>query len=151
MLKLLIFVPCEKVIIGEKGQPSLIGVLELITLKASPELSPEALSPFRWGFLTLWRRTESIDKPIVYESEIRLMRPDGTQALKVNTEFSVTDEHENYRQDAGDISVFPTGQDGTCYLELFLRKKGDEEWEPITKYPILVKHIKETAHEQKSA
>ena len=141
MLKLLIFVPCERLIIAEKGQPSLIGVIELVTVKRVPELTADALTPFRWSFITLWHREHDVAEPVTYQEELRLMRPDGSEALKIMAEFEVTNNHQNYRQDGGEIPVFPVGQEGVHLLELFLKKRDDPEWKHVTSFPIFVKHI----------
>jgi hypothetical protein len=141
MLKLLIFLPCEKVILAKQGQASLIGVLELIQVNVAKDLPLDALIPFRWSVLTLWIREEEVAEPIKYEQDIQLIRPDGTNALKATANFQVTNDHEHFRQVA-DIPAFPVGVEGRYTCKLFLRKaETEEEWKEMGWFPIHVKHL----------
>ena len=151
MLKLLIFVPCEKVIIGEGGQSSAIGVIEMIRVYVNPEepIPADALIPFKWGFLTLWNRDESIEEPIKYQEQIRIFRPDGTDAeFQADAEFEVNMTFRNFRQHNANIPVFPAGIEGQYELRLFLRRAGEEPWEERGRFPVIVEHLKPNSEKQ---
>lgn len=152
MLRLLLFVPCEKVIVAENGQTSAVGIIETIRVQmdAADPVPSDALIPFRWGFLTLWSRDESINEPTRYQSQIRILRPDGSDAgFQAESEFEVTVNFKNFRQHNDQIPVFPAGQEGRYELKLFLRKAGEEEWEQRGLFPIIVEHIKPHDESQK--
>src|ERR1044072_8393488 len=143
MLKLLIFIPCEKVLVTENGQTSAVGIIETIRVQINPTdpVPADALIPFRWGFLTLWNRDEAVDEPTRFESQIRILRPDGTDSgFRAESEFEVTMNFKNFRQHNDDIPVFPAGQEGRYELKLFLRQAGQEQWEERGLFPVVVEH-----------
>ncbi len=150
MLKLLIFAPCEKVIIGEGGQSSVIGVIEMIRLQVTDEPIPsDALIPFRWGFLTLWNRGESVEEPIKYQEQVRIFRPDETDTgFQADAEFEVNMNFKNFRQHNDNIPVFPAGMEGRYELRLFLRRAGEEAWEEHGRFPVIIEHIKPNKEKQ---
>ena len=145
MLKLLIFAPCEKAIVSDSGQSSIIGVIEMVQVAVKPDepLPVDALIPFRWGFLTLWTRDEEVDQPVRYQEQIRIIRPDGTDTgFEANSEFVVQNKFQNFRQHSSlVIPAFPGGQEGTYQLKLFLRRVGEENWEERGMFPVTVKHV----------
>lgn len=155
MIKLLLFAPCEKVIVGEGGQSSAIGIVEQVSVGVVTTLQAESMVPFRWNILTLWHREQEIDNPIKYQSRMIVLRPDGVQAMQADVEFEVSNQFANFRQVA-DIPFFPAGLPGPYLLKLFLRKEGEEEQE-ITSFPITVVHkaeeveIKEPKDEKQKA
>lgn len=145
MLRLLLFVPCEKVIVAEKGQTSAVSIIETIRVQINPAdpVPSDALIPFRWGLLTLWNRDETVSEPTRYQSLIRILRPDGSDAgFEAESEFEVTTNFKNFRQHNDDIPVFPAGQEGRYELKLFLRKAGEENWEERGVFPVIVEHLK---------
>jgi hypothetical protein len=151
MLKLLIFAPCEKVIIGEAGQSSVIGVIEMIRLQVNMDepIPSDALIPFRWGFLVLWNRDQPIEQPIKYQEQIRIFRPDGTDTgFHADAEFEVNMTFKNFRQHNDNIPVFPAGTEGPYELKLFLRRAGEEPWEERGRFPVIIEHIKPNTEKQ---
>lgn len=144
MLRLLIFAPCEKVIIAEGGQSSSIGIIETVRITVGGDPLPaNALIPFKWSFLTLWHRDEDVEEPIQYQEQIRLLRPDGTDAgITVDAQFEVNNQFRNFRQH-GEVPVLPAGIEGQYLLKLFLRKFGEEEWQESGAFPIVIEHIRQ--------
>lgn len=145
MLKLLFFVPCEKLIVGEGGQSSAVGVIETIRIQVDPQnpIPEDALIPFKWGILTLWNRSEPIEEPIIYQTEIRIFRPDETDTgFKAEAQFEVNMTYRNFRQDLSNIPVFPAGQQGPYELRLFLRRDGEDTWTERARFPVIVEHVK---------
>lgn len=142
MLRLLIFAPCEKVIIAEGGQSSVIGIVEMVRVVIGNDPLPaNALIPFKWSFLTLWYREQDVEEPIQYQEQIRLIRPDGTEAgITGDAEFEVNNAFRNFRQH-GDVPVLPAGIQGQYLLKLFLRRVGNEQWEEKGAFPIVIEHI----------
>ena len=144
MLNLLIFAPCEKVIIAQGGQSSAIGIIETIRVLVEPEkpLAEDSLIPFKWGILILWNRPEPIEGPVIYETEVRIFRPDKTDTgFKAQAQFEVNVTYKSFRLDLSGIPVFPAGQQGIYELRLFLRRQGDEDWEQRGVFPVAVDHV----------
>ncbi len=160
MLKLLIFAPCEKIIVAQEGQTSMIGIIEAVNVGVIEGIVAEAMIPFRWSILTLWQRQGEVEKSVLYQERITLLRPDGSEALKVEAEFEVNNSFRDFRQNI-DVPLLPAGVPGEYLLKLFLRKE-PEDWTEFATYPFLVTHnpvtnveIKElkgvTVHEQNKA
>src|SRR5260370_21012886 len=141
MIRLLLFVPCEKVILAEGGQTSMIGVIEMVRVNVgNTPLPPDALIPFKWSFLTLWYRDEDVEQPILYQEQIRLIRPDGTEAAFAgDAEFEVNNQFRNFRQ-YGDVPVLPAGMEGEYLLKLSLRRSGEEQWQEGSTFPIVIQN-----------
>jgi hypothetical protein len=152
MIRLLIFAACEKVILADKGQSSLIGVVEEVRVTVGSEPLPnDALVPFRWTFISLWYREQELEEPLKYEIEVRMTRPDGQDAgFAGRSEFEVNNQHQNFRQ-LGEVPVIPAGIEGTYFVRLFLRKLGESEWQEKAAYPVVVKYEPEQANPVQSA
>ena len=147
MLRLLIFAPCEKAIVAEKGQSSIIGIIELIRVTPKKELAVDALIPFRWNLFVLWHREQDVEQPIQYQAQIKIFRPDETDTgMGVLADFEVSNEFTNFRTVA-EFPVFPAGMEGVYWLKLYLRKKTDEEWVERGIFPVHVEHLKQAAEE----
>src|SRR6266536_5914459 len=79
MPKLLVFAACEKVLIDQQNNVSLISVLQEAKV-GMPDSAKEKLTPgakvmaaMKWDALTLWVKTD--DKP--YEQRVALFDPSG--------------------------------------------------------------------------
>jgi len=145
MLKLLIFAPCEKVILGEDKSTSLIGLLEALEvgISTSEDLPLDAAAPLQWHVLALWQRTESVNEDIQYQQRIEVVRPDGHVAGWGMLEFTVTDKHENFRN-VLKMPAIPIGVAGRCLIKVSLRRIGgpDLEWHEFGQYPLRIIHKK---------
>lgn len=140
MLDLLIFVPCDKVIVAERGQSSVIGVLEqiIVGITKDAKLTPDAMIPYKWSILILWHRTEEVVDPITCIAKVILLRPDNGLALNAEAEFEVSNSFRNFRQNV-DLPLMPAGVEGDYLLKLSL-KKGSEDFKDISTFPIRIEH-----------
>jgi len=140
MMKLMLFAPCEKLIIGKDNHSSLITVLEHIQLdiKAGAEIPNDAAAPYRWTVISLFHRDFEIDKPTDYETKVELISPSGKANMGGTTVFNVTNEHYNFRN-LLDFPVMPV-EAGIHKLMLYLKKMEEENWEQVGEYPIRVVH-----------
>jgi hypothetical protein len=140
MPKLLVFAPCEKVIVGEDDHSiSIVSLLDTINIPAPQGsiIPSEANAPIRWSIFTLWGR-EPQDANRQYTQRIRLLKPEGQIAIELFVDFRVpNDKHRNIVNASG----FPVGQAGDCILQLALIS--DEEDTPpleLAEYPIKIVH-----------
>lgn len=80
MPKLLLFAPCEKVIIDRDGLVSLITIVERleVALPADLQLQPRTVVPTRWQTLAIWQFNPPENAQ--YEQMIQLVTEDGTIA-----------------------------------------------------------------------
>src|SRR5579863_1752666 len=86
MPKLLLFAPCEKVLVDELTRTtSLIGVLQELHYKVPPgtPIQPNALLPLNWQVISLWQEEEPADAGVEFEQRLVLENTAG-QALFAN-------------------------------------------------------------------
>jgi hypothetical protein len=141
MLKLLVFAPCEKVIVGEEDHlTSMIGLIEGFKVQVIKELPADAIIPLRFSVCTLWRRQEEVKSPQEYEQLLKIIRPDGVAAGEGLTPFTVSNQHIHFRN-VTHMPAFPIGLPGIYQLKLFIRQTGEEnEWSEAAEYPLDVNH-----------
>jgi hypothetical protein len=133
MPRLLIFAPCEKVIVDQQGNPSLISLLQEWQADRR-DLPEKAVAPQRWDIFCLWHRVESDnDKDFVQTCE--LLSESGQKVLSADIEFRMTAvTHRNTVTVLG-LPVNP----GRYDLALYLHEKGSEkERERLALYPLNV-------------
>jgi len=134
MPRLLIFVPCEKVIVGEDKSLHLISVLESWKVSLD-EVPPEnAAFAMRWDIFTLWYRLpEDEDKEFVQTCD--LIAPSGQIAFTSELSFRMTAlTHRNT------VNVFgmPISR-GDYEVVLYLSERGAEKDRArVSVYPLRV-------------
>jgi hypothetical protein len=134
-VKLLAFLPCEKVIISAKENvATLIAILQELTIQIPPGTTvPDgAVAPMLWYVFVIWLR-EADDDPIVeHKASLSLILPSKkrTQVAEMAFRFE-TETLRNIVQSAG----FPISEAGPISLVLTL--DGHEK----ATYPLLVKHV----------
>jgi hypothetical protein len=134
------FAPCEKVIIDQQNNPSLIAVFQELTV-ALPSLEgiPEnAGSPMRWFIFTLWGQ-DADDAGKRYEQACDLLLPDGRKAVPSRTAFSM---EQRWHRNIIEIHGFPVAREpGDCLLRLSLREDTEgAEWREVATFPLIIKH-----------
>jgi hypothetical protein len=139
MPKLLIFAPCDKVIVGDDRTSSLIMIYETLTLTlpapSGGAIPAELVIPSQWNIYTLWHR-EPTDIGKKFEMNVQFVLPDGNIMFEVQQEFEMT--ARNYRN-IGVINGLPVGVPGECLLKLLLREDAGE-WQQVEEYPLEVQH-----------
>jgi len=152
MLKLLVYAPCEKVIIAGDQTVSIISMMESVQVNVAGELPADALAPIRWTILSLSQRNQVIQEPVEIEERTDVLRPDGTVATGGTTKFTVTNENLFYRS-LVQVPVFPIGSPGFVKVRCQTRQTNPEtEWAEFAEFPLLVIHQPvEVAEETKQA
>jgi hypothetical protein len=76
-MRLLGFVPCERVIISQENTPTLISVIETVTIGiAGVELPENSAVPMLWHVFTMWRADDS-DINQRFDQKCTLVDPNG--------------------------------------------------------------------------
>jgi hypothetical protein len=86
MPKLLIFAPCEKVLVDELTHTvTLIGVLQELHYKVPPgtSMQPNSLLPLSWQVISLWQEEDPADAGVEFEQRLALENNAG-QVLFAN-------------------------------------------------------------------
>lgn len=140
MPKLLIFAPCEKLILSQENVASLISVMEAINVNVGADVPADAVLPIRWEVLTLWQRQPDDPVGTRYEQRLDVLRPDGVIVSNTISGFEIFEQATNYRNIAS-LFGLPIGQQGRCSIKLFLRVVNqDSEWGEIAEYSIAILH-----------
>lgn len=142
MIKLLLLIPCEKILFPEAGyNPTYVSVLESISIRgqAAEELEPNAGLPFRWTAVATWHRIGDAVEPIHYNSRFDLIAPDGQALMGGSVDFIVSNDFTNYRSTV-EFPLIPIGQAGIYLLRLFYKRNTSEEWEQAGEFPINIRH-----------
>lgn len=149
MLELLVFVPCEKVIISQAdNNPTLIEVLHEISIQfARTERSSDAkqiLIPFKWSIFTMWRTLDGkpADESKKFSQVIRILSPSGKVILNQLLTFTM---EVPVRRVISHVPGFPTSAEtGTWQLQVFLYDAGAATpKDPVRTYPLTVR-VEET-------
>jgi hypothetical protein len=137
MPKLLLFAPCEKIIIErESNTASLITILQDVTVSIPPDaqLPEKAAVPLRWYVFTVWHKQPD-EEGKRFAQEIDLCGPDGNIIVSATSQFEMTDQ--SYHRVPTFFPSFPIWQFGWHTLKLYLRedKEGEEKRE-VASFPL---------------
>lgn len=139
MLRLLGFIPCERIILSDRGLATIVNVLDRIDVNLGPDADPSTAVPFAWEIMTLWRNDDVANIGKSFEQRIEFERPDGQSILEMVNDIPVK-EHLNIRL-IGRIQAFPVGVAGTARLKLSIRDTGvSKEWTEVSSFPIEISH-----------
>lgn len=141
MPRLLMFVPCERVIIGQGDNSlSLINVLQNIQVNRPSagltEIPANAAIPMQWAIVTVWLK-EREDEGIGYTQRVALISPTERILIESITGFAM--EKEAHRI-ANNIVGFPIGESGPHVLKLWLRAGESRDWREIASFPVVIAH-----------
>lgn len=141
MPRLLLFVPCERPLLGADNSLSLINVLQTVNLVlSSGELQelrekPEPAQVSAWYVISVWQQ-EPGDEGARFEQRVTLTDPDGEVRIEALTEFELV---KPYHRNMGKIQGFPVFHSpGECTLSVSLRKIGDLTWVQRGTYPLRI-------------
>lgn len=147
MPNLLLFAPCQKVIInGQDNTVSLIGLLENVTVSVEDgSVSENAVAPSPWDVIVIWERLPE-DMGILYDQRIQLLLADGNESLESVVQFEMA---ERTIRNMLNIRGFPIGQAGSCALRLSIREANTgEDWRVLAGYPITVSYSESSQIDQ---
>jgi hypothetical protein len=147
MPKLLIFAPCEKVIIDQNNVLSIITVLQELKIELpEPPRAIDGKTPviaMKWDVVALWAKTNDDAPETVYQTRLGFIDPTGV-ALEGfaagAVEFSFADK--SHHRIVTTILGFPIQHEGRYLVRLWLHKKGDAEGDPVAEFPIMLHRSK---------
>lgn len=120
MPNLLIFAPCEKIVMDKEGNASLIVLFENLTVdsKEQAEIPRNAVSPKEWAVFTRWQMNED-EKERPFVQCILVRWPDGSEFNKGAVQFPSLPV-STIKQVTLSIMGFPVGQEGPIKIILWL-------------------------------
>lgn len=141
MPRLLMFAPCDKVIISqEDNSPSLISILENININIpafGPNFPRIANLPIRWHIFTLWSHVPE-DARKLFQQRTQLVLPDGQSKIEQTIEFRMVASTQRNVVGMFGFPVLPPGQ---YPLRLSLRESGQiDGWNDVAEFPVSITH-----------
>lgn len=138
MPRLLLFAPCERVIVEQGANTvSLIALLQGLTLHHTEPTTPDAAIQQRWYVLSIWLK-EPGDDDHQFQQRITFVAPSGRQAIEAFTDFTMTKE---FQRNVAQFQAFPVGEEGHYDLRLEFKRRSDENWTMLASYPLSVTHV----------
>lgn len=140
MPRLLLFAPCDKLIVDELGNPTLVCVIENINVEVKKDtpIPDDVFSPKEWDVVTLWY-SEPGDASKKFKQRFQFELPDGKAVMKSEIEFQMK-ENDRHRNNIH-ITGFPVGKPGRCLARVWLDAIGvPPSTEPVGEFPVHVAH-----------
>lgn len=146
MPRLLLFAPCEDVIISKEGRMSLMTIVEVFNVSMSTgeydNLPDDAFAPISWHVVANWSREDNDDEePAQWQQRIQVFTPEGRVSTNSVTNFDLVSNPG--MRTVLKVNGFPIKPLGRYKITLSLRKAGDNDaaWQEIASYPVKVKNI----------
>jgi hypothetical protein len=139
MPRLLIFAACERAIISEgDNMPSLIGLLQTMTINGPEGQKPPAAIPTDWSVFCLWFREPQDEESVSYEQKVTFS---GDLAEPTPWDmFTQFDLKKPSHRIIIRFPFFPALPAGIHNLRLLLRKEGEKDWVELASYPMQVSY-----------
>jgi hypothetical protein len=138
MPKLLLFAPCEKVLVDEATHTtSLIVVLQEIHYKlppGTPALQPNAALPLQWSIVSLWQEEDPADAGVEFEQRIVLENNAGVALVTTDVKWKFT--RPNHRIVAN-VPGLPLGS-RKLLIKLSYRVPPSRDWIEAASFPLEV-------------
>jgi hypothetical protein len=153
MPKLLLFAPCEKVVIDQTDNTtSIICLLEAIQIAVSESeeasIPPDAIIPINWYLIALWQ-TEKGDTDKQFETQYSVVFPSGEEkVLNVALPVKFEPGKPNFRNvlKVQGLGLAPLLKADTCTVRARIREHGADMWNVVADFPIIISRPKpETA------
>src|SRR5579885_3065099 len=90
MPKLVLFIPCEKLIVDEDQNPSLITIIQTlnVSIPAGQAIPKEVMSPQQWDIVTIWL-PERDDQGKSFRQIIEFVGQDGGIPIRGETSLNL--------------------------------------------------------------
>jgi hypothetical protein len=137
MPRLLIFAPCEMLVVGQDNTVSLVRLLSDITLTNIPNIVPEGTAvPFRWFIFAEWSMSDE-DRQQHWEQKVTLLNARNEDKFSNTAEFDPQNQSEKHRMIAV-LGFIPILAAGDYRLQIAFREIGSADWVEAHFYPIKV-------------
>jgi hypothetical protein len=141
MPTLLLFAPCEKVIVDQDNVVSLISILQEANVQlTSADAPPEnASAPMQWAIFTFWKKDDG-DGANTFEQRAALASASGAILLE---SVATLELMLPFQRVVHLITGLPVGTAGKHAIKLWLRQKADPpgEWKEVASFPLTINHV----------
>jgi len=140
MARLILFSPCERVILAGDQTVSLITLIETLKLEADlsqiteTDNTTDVAVPFIWQAVSLWTKEPNDPADLSFEQKLQLEMPDGSIFVEIPLAVKFIDNKQNSR---GIFKVFgfPIVKE-SCVAKLRLLANPQQEWKEVAVFPI---------------
>ncbi len=139
MPRLLVFAPCERVILGQDQTASLIVVIQELRFHGpfDKPIEPNAAAVIQLSMFSQWYKLPE-DGEKTFEERIVFGGSDGDAVFEVYGEFQMT---RPVHRVIATLRLLPILKPGEYHFRLFLREKGESEWSSaLADYPVTIAH-----------
>jgi hypothetical protein len=140
MPKLALFLACEKVIIDQNNNPSLITLLTDLTVNIRPGTTVEenAMFPMTWTVFSIWDQDNSADQGKTFEQRCVLTSPSGVDLI--TTPIWAFEFKTQRQRVINPINQMPVGPPGEYTVTTALREKGSTDWKEMGSLTLKIVH-----------
>jgi hypothetical protein len=139
MPRMLLFCPCENVLVGQGENASLIVILHQVQMILPAEvpdpIPPNAAAPFKWQIFAQYE-CDPTDAGVKFEQQIKMVKG-NTTTLESTADF-VPEANKPIHRMIASLTFFPLVPAGLYRLVLSLRRAGEQEWGKVGDYPFEV-------------
>ncbi len=140
MPRLLVFVPCERLLHDPiNGEISIVGLVDNMTIVIPPGGTiPERWEvPFNWIVFSQWMQAEH-EQGQMFEQRVELETPSGEIAMD---DTAMLFPSGPFHRHAVRIALLPVSVPGVYQLHLSIRETSSgQAWQRQASYPITIKH-----------
>lgn len=139
MVRLVMCVPCERVIEGKDGTVSIIAMMFGATISAGvvpAQEAPEGV-PMRWELFSLWAG-EPTDEGASFEQAVEIIAPSGATSLRRAIPFKM---EKLYHRVIARLEAFPVAEAGEHTLNVHLKRIPDGESKLFESFSFKVEHV----------
>jgi hypothetical protein len=137
MPKLLIFAPCEKIIVALDNTLSMITILENLEVHVPSDkpVPPNSIFPMKWAIFTLWQRQEG-EEDKEFEEKCDLLSEEGKNLTTASVKFKLPKQKARVLMNMRGFPLNP----GQCKIKMYIRESDttSEEWIEIAEYPLRI-------------
>jgi hypothetical protein len=139
MPQLVVFTPCEKVIIAkDDNSPTLVSVFHSLKLSLegkSPAKDGATMTlPFAWATYVTWRRLPG-EEGRAFDQKIELIAPSRRVLMVQSTSFTF---EKAYHRHSGRVFGFPFTESGDHILRISIKPRGETEYSFSSDFPLAI-------------
>ncbi len=148
MPKLLLFAVCERVIIDNLNNVSLVGIMQNINVAPRPDapavpMPRNAVGPKDWAVASLWKQEAGDVGGAPFVHVLQILWPDKTEFNRNTAEFRF-EEGKNH-QIAINMTGFPLGQQGDVTVNVWIERNG-RKIKQVDPWFVNVVHVPNVRH-----
>ena len=140
MPKLLIFAPCDRVIVSaQDNTTSIISLIEAFNIEIPEDAAlPEGISiPIKWHVLSIWEKMDGEENK-KFEQLINIVMPKNGGIISTPAETIDFEPNPKRFRMVTMVAGFPVSPAGELLLKVSVREVGQDAWQEAGEYAIFI-------------